>query len=55
MRVSWRDVESDLHLQMEPVAKSVVSTHRTAVITSLTVYPRAYIALHKLNSVQPMP
>jgi hypothetical protein len=37
---------------MQPVVTSVVSFHRTAVITPLTVQLRVSIALHKLNCVQ---
>jgi len=50
--VSEREFESGLHFQMQPVVTSVVSFHRTAAITSLTVWPRVSIALHKLNCLQ---
>ena len=50
-----REAGSGLRFQMQPVVTSVVSTHHTAVITSLTVYPLVSIALHKLNSVEARP
>jgi hypothetical protein len=39
---------------MQPVVTSIVSLHRTAVITPLPVQLRVAIALHKLNCVQSM-
>ena len=41
----------DLHFQMQPAVTSVVSTHRTAVITPLKLQLRIFIALHKMNCV----